>query len=163
VAAADGDTSGAILLGNGDGTLAAPTLYPVSAGTIGTALGDLDGDGDLDWVISSYTTQQWHVLVNDGSGTFTPETDIPAESNAYPSCAIILDVDGDGDLDLALTDETSDRIRILRNDGGPTPDCPAVPDTCRTPIASGASSLKLKKGSTPAQNKMTWTGNKGAA
>jgi hypothetical protein len=132
VAAVNGNSdSAAILLGNGDGTLQMPTVFNTSGTEVGTVLGDLDGDGDLDWVISSFSGQQWHVLVNDGSGHFTPDVDIDAESGANPSCAIMLDVDNDGDLDLALTDETSDHTRILRNDGRPTPDCPAAPATCR--------------------------------
>ena len=164
VAAVNGDSnSAAILLGNGDGTLGMPTVFPTSGTEVGTVLGDLDGDGDLDWVISSFGGQQWHVFVNDGAGTFTPDVDIDAESDANPSCAIMLDVDGDGDLDLALTDETSDHTRILRNDGGATPDCPPAPDTCRPPAVSGASSLFLRQQSPADGNRMKWKWGHGGA
>ena len=164
VAAVNGDSgSAAILLGNGDGTLQAPTVFPTSGTEVGTVLGDLDGDGDLDWVISSFSGQQWHVFVNDGSGHFTLDTDIDSESDANPSCAIMLDVDGDGDLDLALTDETSDHTRIFRNDGGPTPDCPPAPDTCRPPAVSGGSSLVLSQKSPPDRSRMVWKWSKGTA
>jgi hypothetical protein len=164
VAAVNGDSdSAAILLGNGDGTLQPPTVYPTSGTEVGTVLGDLDGDGDLDWVISSFSGQQWHVLVNDGAGNFTSDVDIDAESGANPSCAIMLDVDNDGDLDLALTDETSDHIRILTNGGGPTPACPPAPDTCREPTVSHGASLVLKEKSPPDRNAMSWRWGKGAA
>jgi len=164
VAAVNGDSdSAAILLGNGDGTLRPPTVFSTGGTEVGTVLGDLDGDGDLDWVISSFSGQQWHVLVNDGTGHFSFDPDIDAESNANPSCAIMLDVDGDGDLDLALTDETSDRTRILRNEGAPAPACPSAPDTCRPPAVAGAASLLLQQRSPADKSRLVWKWRKGKA
>jgi hypothetical protein len=164
VAAVNGDSgSASILLGNGDGTLGLPTVFDTSGTEVGTVLGDLDGDGDLDWVISSFSGQQWHVFVNDGAGNFTPDVDVDAESDANPSCAIMLDVDGDGDLDLALTDETSDHTRILLNGGGPTPDCPPAPDTCRQPTVSHGASLSIKERTPVDKSSMAWKWGKGAA
>jgi hypothetical protein len=58
--------NGAVLLGNGDGTFAAPVL-PTGAHTPSTDLGDLDGDGDLDWVLSSFGGGLWRVYANDGA------------------------------------------------------------------------------------------------
>jgi len=164
VAAVNGSSNNAaILLGNGDGTLQMPTVFSTDGTEVGTVLGDLDGDGDLDWVTSSFSGQKWHVFVNDGSGNFTPDIEIDSEADANPSCAIMLDVDNDGDLDLALTDETSDHTRIYQNGGGPSPDCPPAPDTCRPPTASGASSLLIKQESTPDKNKLQWKWSKGSA
>ena len=136
VAAVNGfNNSASILLGNGDGTLQSPTVYNLGGSEVGTVLGDLDGDGDLDWVTSSYGGKVWHILINDGTGTFTADPSIAAESNANPSCAIMLDVDNDGDLDLALTDETSDFTRILQNGPSvsPTPTTSPTRTSTRTP------------------------------
>ena len=69
----------------------------------------------------------------------------------------------DGDLDLALTDETSDHTRILRNDGGRTPDCPPAPDTCRPPTVSGGSSVVLAEKSPPDRSRMVWKWARGTA
>jgi hypothetical protein len=158
-----GSASAAILLGNGNGSLQPPTVINMSGSEVGTVLGDLDGDGDLDWVTSSFGGQQWHILTNDGSGIFTLDTDVDAEADANPSCAIMLDVDNDGDLDLALTDETSDHTRIFQNGGGPTPDCPPTPDSCRPPFVSAGSSLKLVQASPPDKNRLVWKWTKGTA
>ena len=54
---ADGD--GALLIGNGDGTFGAPTGSTPAGTRPSTDLGDLDGDGDLDWVLSSYGGGFW--------------------------------------------------------------------------------------------------------
>lgn len=67
--------NGAILLGNGDGTLLEPDVYDLenigptagNAWPLATDLGDLDGDGDLDWITSSFAggggNGDWLVLL----------------------------------------------------------------------------------------------------
>lgn len=151
----------AILHGNGDGTFAAAVSYAVPGHTPASDLGDLDGDGDLDWVLSSYGGNAWRIYVNDGAGNFTFDQDIPAPSN--PSCAVLLDFDGDGDVDLALSDEIADVVRLLRNDDAVSPLCPASPATCRTPIASGKSSLLIRNRTPDKGDALVWKWTKGAA
>jgi hypothetical protein len=108
--------NGAMLLGNGDGTLGEPEVIETGAHNPSTDLGDLDGDGDLDWVLSSFGGGFWRLYENDGNGNFTFDQEFTATSN--PSCAILVDLDNDGDLDMALTDEIADEIILLRNKGG---------------------------------------------
>ena len=106
--------NGAILLGDGRGGLRRSGTYGVGPFTIATDLADLDGDGDLDWVLSSYGGL-WTVLAGDGRGGFREAAVVPASAAA--SCALLLDFDGDRDLDLALVDEDADEVRLLRNRG----------------------------------------------
>lgn len=64
------------------------------------ALADLDGDGDLDAMLGSWTGDAW-LLWNDGTGRFTAES-IPG--TAVTTYAIAFgDADGDGDLDAYLS------------------------------------------------------------
>jgi hypothetical protein len=87
--------------------------------------GDCDGDGDLDLAVTGSVgglTPGIRVYVNDGMGRFT---DLPLTGITGTSTGDIAwgDVDGDGDLDLALCGMGAafqPETRIYRNDGGGT-------------------------------------------
>lgn len=119
VAVANGvSNNGAILLGNGNGTLQAGVTVPLGSGSstiIATDLGDLDGDGDLDWVLSSFGGSRWYVMSNNGQGAFTVNRQITAPNAG--SCGSLYDFDNDGDLDMALADEIADVVLLYRNVG----------------------------------------------
>lgn len=112
----------AILLGDGAGQLAAPTGYATDSFPLASDLGDLDGDGDLDWMTSSFTGD-WMLFLNDGAGSFTFAREFDAPQAA--SCSLMMDIDNDGDLDLALIDELADEVIILQSLEAAT--VPAVP------------------------------------
>ena len=80
---------------------------------VASDLGDLDGDGDLDWVLSSFGAARWFVFRNNGVGTMASATSFTAPDAA--SCAVFLDFDNDRDLDLALIDEVADVVLLVRN------------------------------------------------
>ncbi len=67
----------------------------------GVALGDVDGDGDLDAVVANISNQAQDVHLNDGSGAFSPSAD--STFGGGNSIVVALgDVDGDGDLDAVV-------------------------------------------------------------
>jgi hypothetical protein len=87
---------------NGRGGFAAPT--PLLGATIHAnlfALGDVDNDGDLDFVGSTYDTANPQarntVYFNNGQGAFTPGGGV---ANMVEGDLALGDVDGDGDLDV---------------------------------------------------------------
>ena len=115
------NNNGSILLGNGDGTFQPPDLYQISTMGSGgngfplaTDLGDVDGDGDLDWITSSFSGD-WILQLNDGDGNFTFEAELDAPIAA--SCSLIHDFDNDGDMDLGLVDEIDNVFILSSNDG----------------------------------------------
>ncbi|MEM7307137.1 MAG: FG-GAP-like repeat-containing protein [Planctomycetota bacterium] len=90
----------------------------------GLALGDIDGDGDVDLVACGGVLQN-SVLRNDG-GVFTDITaQAGIEEGEYDTAPCLADYDGDGDLDLYIGvieaggfgGGTSPRGRFYRNDG----------------------------------------------
>lgn len=94
-----------------------PNIMEAYGGTF--ASGDIDGDGDLDLLMTGITPQIWtRLYINDGTGNFTEVThSFPRTGNGQ---AFFKDLDGDGDLDLFFSgqDELGQKFaNIYRNDG----------------------------------------------
>ena len=69
---------------------------------MGAAVGDIDGDGDLDLYVTNFGS---NVLYrNDGDGTFTDiTTSSRTDDDRWTTSAAFIDYDRDGDVDLFLT------------------------------------------------------------
>ncbi len=124
------------LLQNTDGTFTEQDAnYKNEAGKeeedTATLLFDADGDGDLDLYIARGSGQYdpghpWYqdvLLLNDGKGRFTPDTDALPTLTANSSVVKAADFDQDGDLDLFVGSRvlpfaypSADRSYVLRND-----------------------------------------------
>jgi hypothetical protein len=77
------------------------------------ALGDVDGDGDLDIVTANPTANC--VWINDGMGSFTDSLQALGTGNTLR--VALGDVEGDGDLDIVAGNASSQANRIWTNDG----------------------------------------------
>lgn len=83
------------------------------------ATGDVDGDGDIDIFLADLGTPL-RVLLNDGTGHFTTATGLlPASLPSDYTRSALVDVNGDGALDLVLlgSDFNNASSTILLNDG----------------------------------------------
>ena len=79
------------------------------------AVGDVDGDGDLDFLAANFNSATVSVRLNDGSGNFTGTTEVGVGSDPYG--VAVGDVDGDGDLDFLTANESSATVSVRLNDG----------------------------------------------
>jgi hypothetical protein len=118
------DKGVSVLFGDGSGLFSPPVSWPLpsSFGPRGLLAGDLDGDGDIDLIgFGSSSTASAFVLFNDGAGGFGTSTTWEPWDPTAPTQAMALgDLDGDGDLDLVLTNYLDSYVAVLRNNGDGT-------------------------------------------
>jgi hypothetical protein len=110
----------AILKNNGNGIFTATSTVPVGNRPHSASLADLDGDGDLDIAVANNGTggganSSVAILKNDGNGNFTLTFSIDVQGCEFPLA--IGDLDGDGDLDIAVSAHCTFGVTILRNNG----------------------------------------------
>ena len=98
-----------------DRSLALETTAETSANV---SIGDVNGDGHLDFVLAK--GRHWplvdRVLLTDGRGHITSAYDLGAASDRSYSGKLV-DLDRDGDLDVVISNDTPDPKRIYLNDG----------------------------------------------
>ena len=110
-----------VLLGNGDGTFQEPfksIVAGVQGGSI--AVGDFNGDGKLDVAVSDYDSQTLGVDVMLGNGDGTFQAPVTYATAADPLMVIVADFNGDGKLDLATANASSETISVLLGNGNGT-------------------------------------------
>jgi hypothetical protein len=112
----DGSGAGAaIMLNNGDGTFAAPILYPAEGSPSQIVTADFNRDGKLDLAVTDNISGNVDILLGTGTGAFGPPATFPA--TATPSGIVVGDFNRDHKLDLAIANYGSQDLRILKGDG----------------------------------------------
>ena len=103
------NNSVSVLLNNQDGTFAPAAVYTAGEGTVGVAVGDLNGDGAADLVTADTGTQVGSadgpvgtatILLGNGDGTLVAAPDLTVATLPGPMAAT--DFTGDGIPDLAV-------------------------------------------------------------
>lgn len=114
----DGGTI-SVLLGNGDGTFGTATTYPAPNNPFKVAVGDLNGDNRPDVVVSRRSGAAVRVFLNanNGTGALLAGTDLAMPTG--PIWLALLDLNGDGSLDIATAnyEGNSFSVRYNNNDG----------------------------------------------
>lgn len=113
-------TRNRLYLNDGSGSfrdVSATQLPAVNSETYVLRVGDLEGDGDLDFVVvNSLREGALQVHVNDGGGRFSvlPAASVPTASGSGSSL-LLFDLEGDGDLDVVAA--VGSTLHVLVNDG----------------------------------------------
>ncbi|MDO7876229.1 FG-GAP-like repeat-containing protein [Hymenobacter sp. ASUV-10] len=101
--------------GAGTGRLQPGSVVAAGSDTNATALGDLDGDGDLDLLAAEINGAAVNVRFNNGSGVFSGSQS--AAVNASHHAVAVGDLDGDGDLDFVVPNYNSSSVSVRFNNG----------------------------------------------
>jgi FG-GAP-like repeat/Putative Ig domain len=102
-----------ILLGNGDGTFGPPTTIAVGSDPDAIVAGDFNNDGKLDLAIANFADNTVTLLLGNGDGTFTQASGSPYPVGKEPYQIVGADFNGDGKLDLAVTNLMDGTVSIL--------------------------------------------------
>ena len=102
-----------ILLGNGDGTFGGAVTIPVGSQPVAIVAGDFNNDGKLDLAVANFGSGTVTLLFGNGDGTFTQASGSPYVVGRGPFAITAADFNGDGKLDLAVTNLTDGTVSIL--------------------------------------------------
>jgi hypothetical protein len=131
-----------VLLGNGDGTFAPPVSYAAGFPAVSVAVGDFDGDGKPDLVVTNdplASNGTVTVLRGNGDGTFQPGVIFPA--GPHPGFVTVADLRGNGILDLVVAQavnsaSTNHLVSVLLGNGDGTFRAPVSYPVGAAPIAA---------------------------
>ncbi|MCO6455820.1 MAG: VCBS repeat-containing protein [Pirellulaceae bacterium] len=103
-------------LNNGDGSFGARSSVPTGDFPTQLDVGDVDGDGELDLLVVNAGARNVSFLLGGGTGQFPERRDLAATGAISPQDAILIDLDGDQDLDLVAADSFQ-TVSTWLNDG----------------------------------------------
>lgn len=142
-----------VLLNQGGGRFVLPPNGGLAAGAnpLDLDVADFDGDGNVDYLVTNFDSNADSsvagaggavtVFLGDGAGGFEQASGSPFQVGFSPEQAVIADFDGDGNPDVATSNEESDNISILLGDGtgsfAPAPESPVAAIRETSGIATG--------------------------
>jgi hypothetical protein len=91
--------------------------YPAGTGPGYVALADVNGDGNLDVLVTNEQSDDVTVLLGDGKGRFRPAEGSPFPAGHCPNDVAVGDFNGDTHPDLAVVNHETQEVTLLLGDG----------------------------------------------
>lgn len=113
IVTANQSDSVSVLLGNGDGTFLPPALYAAPGRPTDVAVGDINGDGRPDLVVSASGASAVLVFLGTVGATFDKPLSYPAGGS--PGSVAVGDANGDHRLDVAVANADQNSVGLLYN------------------------------------------------
>jgi len=111
---ANGADGVAVLIGAGDGTFKPPVSYDAGNSPYAIVIGEINGDGKPDIVVSNLSADAVSVLLGNGDGTFGAPAHYGVGSRPGISGSLaIADFNGDGKADIVTANGDSGTVSIL--------------------------------------------------
>ncbi len=113
----ENDDTVSVLLNDGTGAFAAPVDYSVGDAPGFMAAADFDGTNGSDLAVANRDDGTVSILLNDGVGVFAAAGTSPEAVGTEPVWVEAGDLDGDGNIDLVVTNRADDNLSLLAGDG----------------------------------------------
>jgi YVTN family beta-propeller protein len=106
-----------ILLGNGDGSFQGQSTFPAGASPYSVITADFNDDGKLDLAVTNAVSSGGTVSILLGNGDGTFQSPVAYTAGADTLGVSTGDFNGDGKLDLAVTNDSASTISVLLGNG----------------------------------------------